>query len=306
LEANLAMAGRIAAKTGCNLIAEWSNARLERGAGRVSVARIPYPVDQALKVLDGYDTMVLIGSREPIAFFAYPDKPSRLVPEGCAVIELAGAGADLTGGLDALADALGARDLAPAGVAEAERPSLPSGPVGHAGIAAVLGALLPEDAIVVDESITTGRAFARVTAGAPPHVWMNNLGGSIGYGLPVATGAAIACPGQKVVALEGDGSAMYTVQSLWTMARENLDVTILVFSNRSYKILRGELTNVGVQNPGPRAIDMLSLNRPDLDWVAMAKGMGVEGTKVDDCEGLAKAFQRGLDVEGPYLVEVEL
>ena len=170
----------------------------------------------------------------------------------------------------------------------------------------VLGNLLPENAVVVDESVTTGREFFPLTAGAPPHAWLNNRGGSIGYGLPVATGAAIACPGQKVIALEGDGSAMYTVQSLWTMARENLDVTILVFANRSYKILRGELTNVGVQNPGPRAIDMLSLNRPDLDWVAMAKGMGVDGTKVDDCEGLTKAFERGLDVQGPYLIEIAL
>jgi acetolactate synthase-1/2/3 large subunit len=165
---------------------------------------------------------------------------------------------------------------------------------------------LPENAIVVDESVTTGREFFPLTAGAPPHVWLNNRGGSIGYGLPVATGAAIACPGQKVIALEGDGSAMYTLQSLWTMARENLDVTILVFANHSYKILRGELTNVGVQNPGPRAVDMLSLTRPNLDWVAMARGMGVDGVKVDDCTGLAKAFEAGLATEGPYLIEIEL
>ena len=160
--------------------------------------------------------------------------------------------------------------------------------------------------MVVDESVTTGREFFPTTAGAPPHTWLNNRGGSIGYGLPVATGAAIACPGQKVIALEGDGSAMYTVQSLWTIARENLDVTIMVFSNRSYKILRGELTNVGVQNPGPRAVDMLSLNRPDLDWVQMAAGMGVAGTKVSDCKALAKAFEYGLAQDGPYLIELEM
>ena len=305
-EEGLDLAGRIAARAGCDLIAEWSNARLERGAGRVSVARIPYPVDQALKVLEGYDTMVLIGSREPIAFFAYPDKPSRLVPEGCAVVELAGPADDIKGALEALLDALGARDAVPAAVAEADRPAIPSGPAGHAGIATVLGALLPENAIVVDKSITTGRSFAPVTAGAPPHVWMNNLGGSIGYGLPVAIGAAVACPDRKVIALEGDGSAMYTVQGLWTMARENLDVTVLVFANRSYQILRGELTAVGVQNPGPRAVDMLSLSRPDLSWVEMAKGMGVEACKVDECEALAHAFEAGLASDGPYLIEVVL
>ena len=174
------------------------------------------------------------------------------------------------------------------------------------GIAAVLGNLIPENAVIVDESVTTGREFFPQTAGAAPHAWLNNRGGSIGYGLPVATGAAMACPGQKVIALEGDGSAMYTVQSLWTIARENLDVTVLVFSNRSYKILRGELTNVGVQNPGPRAVDMLTLNRPNLDWVSMAKGMGVEAQKVDDLTALAKAFEKGLSVDGPYLIELEM
>ena len=139
---------------------------------------------------------------------------------------------------------------------------------------------------------------------APPHDWINNRGGSIGYGMPVATGAAIACPERKVIALVGDGSAMYTVQALWTMAREGLDVTIMIFANRSYEILRGELTNVGVQNPGPRAMDMLSIDRPDLGWVEMARGMGVEARQVDDLEGLADAFAAGLSSQGPYLIEL--
>lgn len=305
-EANLHLAGQIAAKTNCGLLTEWSNARLDRGAGRIEVNRIPYVVERAQEVLRPYDKIVLVGARPPVAFFAYPDKPSILTDDHVEFVELADASEDIAAALADLVAATDAGKAQPAGVSAPRRPELPKGAIDPSGIAAVLGNLLPENAIVVDESVTTGREFFPLTAGAPPHAWLNNRGGSIGYGLPVATGAAIACPGQKVVALEGDGSAMYTVQSLWTMARENLDVTVLVFSNRSYKILRGELTNVGVQNPGPRAIDMLSLNRPDLDWVAMAKGMGVEGTKVDDCEGLAKAFQRGLDVEGPYLVEVEL
>ena len=305
-EANLRLAGQIATATGCGLLTEWSNTRLDRGAGRIEVNRIPYVVEQALKLLEEYETIVLVGSRAPVSFFAYPDKPSILTREGCEFVELAAAEEDVAGGLEALVDAVDARTKEPAGISTPRRPDLPKGPIDPDGIAAVLGAMLPENAIVVDESVTTGRQFFPLTAGAPPHHWLNNRGGSIGYGLPVATGAAIACPDQKVIALEGDGSAMYTVQSLWTLARENLDVTVLIFSNRSYKILRGELTNVGVQNPGPRAVDMLSLTRPNLDWVSMAKGMGVDGVKVDTCEGLAKAFGAGLSVEGPYLIEVEL
>lgn len=247
---------------------------------------------------------MLAGAKRPVAFFAYPDKPSVLTREGAEFVELANVGDDIAGALDGLAEATGARGTEPRGVANANRPDLPRGAINPSTIAAVLGALLPENAIVVDESITTGRDFFPATAGAPPHAWLNNRGGSIGYGLPAAVGAAMACPDRKVVALEGDGSAMYTIQSLWTMAREGLDVTVMIFSNRSYKILLGELTNVGVQNPGPRAMDMFSLTRPDLDWVAMAKGMGVPGTRVEDCEGLAKAFAAGLAEPGPHLVEV--
>jgi acetolactate synthase-1/2/3 large subunit len=301
---NLELAGRIAAATGCAIMSEGANARLDRGAGRVQVSRIPYVVEQALAVLDGYETMITVGARPPVAFFAYPDKPSLLSPESCKPVKLAGLEEDIPAALAALAAAVGATNTAPAEVAQSGRPDLPTGAVTPDGIAAVIGALLPEGAIVVDESVSTGRGFFPLTAGAPPHVWLNNRGGSIGYGMPVATGAAVACPDQKVVLLEGDGSGMYTVQSLWTMARENLDVTILVLANRSYRILRGELTNVGVQNPGPRAIDMLSLDRPNLDWVAMARGMGVEATCVDNLDDLAKAFRAALETQGPSLVEL--
>jgi len=305
-EENLQRAGKIAAKTGCGLLTEWSNTRLDRGAGRIEVNRIPYVVEKAVDVLRRYKKIVLVGAVAPVAFFAYPDKPSILTQDGTEFVKLATVSEDIDQALEALVAATNAEAAQPAGISEPRQPEMSKGVLEPGGIASVLGNLIPENAIIVDESVTTGREFFPLTAGAPPHAWLNNKGGSIGYGLPVATGAAIACPGQKVIALEGDGSAMYTVQSLWTMARENLDVTILVFSNRSYKILRGELTNVGVQNPGPRAIDMLSLNRPDLDWVSMAKGMGVDGVKVDDCESLAKAFAAGLAVEGPYLIELEM
>lgn len=305
-ESNLNLAGRIAAKTGCGLLTEWANSRLDRGAGRIDVNRIPFVVDQAVAMLKEYDTIVLVGARPPVGFFAYPDKPSILTRDGAKIIELADVADDIPAALEALCDAMGAMTCDPAGVAMAGTKDIPNGAINPSSIAAVLGALIPENAVIVDESITTGRDFFPATAGAAPHAWLNNRGGSIGYGLPVATGAAMACPGQKVIALEGDGSAMYTVQSLWTIARESLDVTVLIFSNRSYKILHGELINVGVRNPGPRAVDMLSLTRPDLDWVSLARGMGVDAMKVDTCEDLAKAFEAGLVVDGPYLIEVEL
>ena len=302
----LELAGKIAAKTGCGILTEGANTRLERGAGRVQVERIPYVVDKALAVMRAAGNLVLVGARQPVAFFAYPDKPSLLMAEGTRSSTLARLDEDIEGALEALAAELGATQMAPAGVAASRRPGLPIGAITPAAIASILGAMLPENAIVVDESVSTGREFFPETAGAPPHDWLNNRGGSIGYGMPVAIGAAIACPERKVIALEGDGSAMYTLQSLWTMAREGLDVTVLILANGSYNILRGELANVGVRNPGPRAVDMLSLRRPDLDWVQLARGMGVEAARAEDCEQLVKALNAGLRAGGPYLIEVVL
>jgi acetolactate synthase-1/2/3 large subunit len=305
-QACLELAGRIAAKTGCGILTEGANTRLERGAGRVQVERIPYVVDRALGVLRAAGNLVLVGAREPVAFFAYPDKPSLLMPADAKAVELAGIDEDVEAALAALASELGAMNTPPAGIAPPRRPPLPSGDITPAAIAAILGALLPEDAIVVDESVTTGREFFPETAGAPPHDWINNRGGSIGYGMPVAVGAAIACPQRKVIALVGDGSAMYTLQALWTMAREGLAVTVLIFANRTYNILRGELANVGVRNPGPRAVDMLSIGRPDLDWPSLARGMGAEASRASTSEQLIKALSAGLRSNVPYLIEVVL
>ena len=302
----LDLAGRIAAKTGCGILTEGANTRLERGAGRVQVERIPYVVDKALGVMRAAGNLVLVGAREPVAFFAYPGKPSLLMAEGARSTKLAGIEEDMEAALAALASELGALHMAPAGLASPRRPALPTGAITPAAIASILGAMLPENAIVVDESVSTGREFFPETAGAPPHDWINNRGGSIGYGMPVAIGAAIACPDRKVIALEGDGSAMYTLQSLWTMAREALDVTVLILANGSYNILRGELASVGVKNPGPRAVDMLSLRRPDLDWVALARGMGVEAARAKDCEQLIKGLNAGMRSQGPYLIEVAI
>ena len=303
-EKALELAGRIAAKTGAKVQGSGFSARIQRGAGRVQVTRVPYVVEQALATLKQVRHMVLVGAKPPVSFFAYPDKPSVLTPEGCSITKLAGVEDDIEAALEALAAEVGALNTPPAEVAQAKRPALPSGAFTLDGIGQVLGALLPENAIVVDESVTSGRGFHPFTVGAPPHDWLNNMGGSIGFGTPVAAGCAVACPDRKVIALEGDGSAMYTLQSLWTMARENLDVTVLVFANRSYNILKGELANVGAGNPGRKAIDMLTLDRPDLDWLSLARGHGVEAGRATDLDQLGKELKRGLASQGPYLIEL--
>jgi acetolactate synthase-1/2/3 large subunit len=302
-EEPLEVAGTIAAATGCDVMAEGMNSRLQRGAGRLFVNRIPYPVDQALAALAPYRRIILAGARPPAVFFAYPGKPSLIAPEGCDVVTLAEARQDVAGALRGLADAVGARP-GTANLQPLERPARPTGPITLEAIANAIGTLLPENAIVADESVTTGRNFYPFTKGAPPHDWLQNRGGSIGLGLPMATGAAVACPDRKVVCLESDGSGMYCVQALWTQARENLDVTTLLFANRAYNILKGELANVGAGNPGPRAHDMLTLDRPTLDWIDIASGMGVEAERVETADQLCDAFERGLAVKGPYLVEV--
>ncbi len=306
LEPSLLWAGRIAAKTGCRVMAAGFNARVQRGAGRVQIDRVPYVVDLALAVLKDVRHVVLAGAKSPVSFFAYPNKPSVLVQEGCASTTLAGVEEDIEGALEALAMELGARHTPPVFVAPPKRPELPSGQVTLEGIAAVLGALLPEQTIIVDESVSAGRVLFPLTASAPPHDWLNNMGGSIGFGLPVAIGAAMACPDRKVIALEGDGSAMYTVQSLWTMAREGLNVTIIVLANRAYAILKGEFAGVGAGAPGQKATDMMTLDRPHLDWLALAKGHGIEAGRAADLETFAQEFRRALATRGPYLIELLL
>ena len=301
----LELAGKIAAKCGARIMAQGSNARTQRGRGRVSVERIPYVVDQALKVLAGLRHVILVGSKMPVAFFAYPDKPSLLSPPDAVGHVLACPDEDLIGALEALADEVGARST-PAPVTNEPPPPPATGAITPEALGASLAAMLPENAIVVDEAVTTGRGFFAPTGAAAPHDWLSNMGGSIGMGMPVATGAAVACPDRKVVCLEGDGSGMYTLQALWTQAREGLDVTTLLFSNRSYAILRGELANVGAGNPGRKALDMLDLGHPDLDWVGLARSMGVPGARVTTMEAFNDRFAEGIASPGPYLVEVVL
>jgi len=301
----LELAGRICGKTGVTLATQFFTARVERGAGRVSAFRIPYFVDPALAALKGFKHIVTVETREPVAFFAYPDKPSLLKSPDAEVYQACGPRSDGLAVLEALAEAVGAR---PSHARYQERTDtpLPSGALNQQTIAQILSALIPENAIVVDESVTTGRESFALTAGAAPHDWLQNMGGSIGFGLPVATGAAVACPDRRVISLSGDGCAMYTLQSLWTQAREGLNVTTLVFSNRAYQILRVEFAGVGAGAPGKKAAEMMSLDNPPLDFVALAKGMGVPASRVTTCEELVAAMRRDLREPGPRLIEVML
>ncbi len=298
----LEQAGRIAAATGARLISETFSARLQRGAGRVTLERLPYFGEMASEFLDGLTRIVFVGAEPPVSFFAYPGKPSWLSPKGAELIKLAGPRVDAVDALRQLADALNA----PAAPANLQAPAVPpaaDGKLDAQSLGAVLATLLPENAIISDEAATAGLAIFPMTQGAAKHDWLMLTGGSIGQGLPLATGAAVACPERKVIALQADGSAMYTVQALWTMARENLDVTTVIINNGSYAILNIELARVGVTNPGPIALSLLDLTRPAIDWVSISEGLGVAAVRADTVEGFREAFGEALATKGPRLVE---
>lgn len=299
------IADRIARKTGAKLLAMTSNARIDRGAGTVPIERLPYPIDQAIDALKGFRHIILVGATQPVGFFAYPGKPSLLAPEGSHTITLATPAEDQIDALERLAEAVNAPEAALPDLGA--RPEVPtSGRLEQDAIGAVLGALIPEGAVICDESLTTGRNFFALTRASAPHTWLQLSGGSIGVGIPMATGAAVASPGRKVINLQADGSGLYTVQALWTQARERLDVVTIVWSNRAYAILRGELANVGALNPGPKAIGMLSLDDPAMDWVSLARGFGVDGRRVETLPEFVDALQHGLAERGPFLIEVVL
>jgi acetolactate synthase-1/2/3 large subunit len=300
----LRAAARIEAASGCRLMMEILPARLERGAGIPSPARMPYFPEQVLEALSGARTIVLAGAKEPVAFFGYPGLPSRLVPEGCEVAVLARVEDDVVGALGALADALGAAKSVE--LAEVKRPELPRGTLDVVSLGAALTALQPEGAIVVDESATSGGPYAAMAAAAAPHTSLFLTGGAIGQGLPVATGAAIACPGRRVIALQADGSAMYTLQALWTQAREGLDVTTLVCANRMYRILKIEAARAGIVEPGRNARALTELAPPEIGWVELARSLGVPGARVETADELVQQLGRALATAGPTLIEVVL
>ena len=301
----LKLAGQIATAANAELLAPYNFARIERGAGTPPVSRVPYVPDQAVELLKDFRQLILVGTEAPVAYFAHPARNAALTPAACELEALAIPGEDYIGALEALAAEFPLRGKAIA-TEKAERPSLPTGPITLPGLANAIAALLPERAIVADESMTSGRAMLSVAKGAAPHDWLACTGGSIGIALPQAVGAAVACPDRKVLCLTADGSGMYTLQALWTMAREHLNVTTVVFANREYSVLKREFASQGVGTLGPRALDMFEIGRPDLDWTLLAKGMGVPSRKATTVDEFGKALREGFATEGPTLVEVVL
>ncbi len=295
-------AQRIAAVTGARMMCEGSNPRIQRGRGRLPLERVPYVVDQAIAALGWVEHLVLVNAKAPVGFFGYPGKPSILYPPNAAVHVLTRVEQDAEAALRALADALGAPRNVPM-PDPGPRPEPARGPLSPEGLARTIAAVMPEEAIVVDETVTYGRGFFPHTHAAPPHDWLQNCGGAIGYGPPVAVGAAIGAPGRRVIAAQADGSAMYTVQALWTQAREKLPVTTLLLSNRKYQILLGEYRNVGA-NPGRTALDMLDLGNPDIGWVQLANGMGVEAAQASTLEACADLMAQSFSRNGPFLIEL--
>ncbi len=301
----LTLAGRIASATGARLFAPYPLTRLQRGAGLPPVERVAYVLEQGVEQFKEFQQLILVGAAAPRAYFAYPGKESAFTSPGCEIHRLAAANENVVGALGAVAEALSAsREKTSTQIAE--RPTIPRGNINLSGVASVVGALLPENAIVVDESMTSGRGMMGATKGAPPHDWLGNTGGSIGIAMPLAVGAAVACPDRKVLCLTADGSGMYTLQALWTMAREGLNVTTVVFANRSYAVLKREFSYLGVGEPGPRAKEMFEIGDPDLDWVRLGKGMGVPSVRISSLEEFSRELQRGFESEGPTLIEVPL
>ncbi len=298
------MLSRIGKASGARIASETFPARVARGAGTAVIDRLPYLTEMAVDHLKEIEHLILIGSKSPVSFFAYPGLPSAIAPEGCNEFVLAGVNEDIDQALAALLEKLDAVDVEP-DVHPLTLPDLPTGPLDVMGCGAAIAHLLPENAVVVDEGITSSIGCFPLTTTAQPHDWLNLTGGAIGWGLPAAVGAALGAPNRKVVCLEGDGSAMYTIQSLWTMARENLDVTVVIFNNRKYSILELEFARTGARGgtPGPKAASTLDVGGPDMDFVAMANGMGVDATRATTAEEFNEQFEAAMQSAGPCLID---
>jgi acetolactate synthase-1/2/3 large subunit len=305
-ERGVVAAARIAAATGCKVICETFPARLARGAGLPPLDRLGYLAEFAAMQLEGLQHLVLVDAKAPVSFFAYPEKASDLVPDGCQVHGLGVPAEDPVACLEALADAVGAPADAPR--VEASRPERPTGALTAETFAQALGALMPAQAVIADEGNVAGLFCAMFTAGAPAHDWLTLTGGSIGIGMPLATGAAVAVPDRPVINLQADGSSMYTMQALWTQAREGLDVTTIILNNQSYAVLNMELDRVGAgaAAEGSKAHDMLDLTRPTIDHAKIAEGMGVPATRATTAEDFTAQLEAALAEPGPHVVEAIL
>jgi acetolactate synthase-1/2/3 large subunit len=303
--AGVEAAGRIARQSGARLLHDYFTPRLTRGEGLPEVERIPYFSEEIVEFLKGLEQIVLVGAAPPVTFFAYPDKPSWVTPEGCELLTLAEPHEDMTGALQALADALGARQ--PGRVVTRVVPDMPKhGALDADSIGAIIARLMPDNVILCDDSITCGRGLQKSLRYGPRHDWLVLTGGAIGDAPPMAVGAALAAPGRKVINVSGDGSAMYALQALWTMARERLDIVTVICANRAYNILNVELGRVGARNLGPKTLAMLDLHDPVLDFVKLAEGMGVEASRAETTTEFAAQFADAMQRRGPRLIEAVL
>jgi acetolactate synthase-1/2/3 large subunit len=302
-ENNLDKLGAIAEASGAELVCQTFPARLQRGAGRVPVTRLPYFAEQACEALSGYEQMILVGAAAPVSFFAYPGKASWLAPEGGEITTLVTAEQDVGAAIDNLADALSVADAATARVARSV-PDIAADELTALSVGQVIGKHLPANAIVSDEGATCGLGIYAATGSAEPHDWLTLTGGAIGQGLPLALGASLACPDRKVVALQADGSAMYTIQALWSIAREGADVTVVLLNNRSYAILNIELQRVGADEPNAKTLSMLDLSNPDMDFHALAGSLGVPACRVQSVADFEAQFSAAMAEPGPRLIEV--
>ncbi len=305
----LLAAARIAAATGCDLLTDVFPARMERGAGYPFIKKVPYFPESATALLSGYDAFVFAGAREPVSFFGYQDMPSLLLTPDQRRVHIGNGLQDEAEALEGLADALAAPSdplLDSPLIASYRRPPLPGGALTADKVCQSLAALQPENAVIVDESLTSGFSYYDLAAGVAPFTLLTLTGGAIGQGIPSATGAAIACPERPVINLQADGSALYTLQALWTQARENLNVTTLICSNRSYNIIRVEMSRAGFSPIGPVAAPLMDLGHPDIDWVMLSQGFGVPAVRAYTVEEFAAAFSRAMAEPGPHLIELFL
>jgi acetolactate synthase-1/2/3 large subunit len=305
----LAIAARIRQMAGCDLLTETFPPVMEQGIGLAAVKRIPYLPKAAQTLLSGYDGVVLAGARDPVTFFGYPGVRSRILRDDQQKTAIGTESQDIWEALAALADSLkgqknGIAD--PTADAQSSRPAVPEGALTTAAVCQTVAALQPEGAIIVDEGLTTSGRYYSMSPALPPHTILPLTGGAIGYGMPCALGAALACPDRPVINFQADGSALYTVQALWSQAREGLNITTLLCSNRSYRTLLGELRTAGVEMPGRNAQILTALTAPPIDWVSCARGLGVPASSVSDAPGLADALKRALAEPGPSLIEMIL
>lgn len=300
----LALADRICQHSGATMLAQYANGRMERGEGRVAISRTPAPVDQGVAAFKDAKYVILVGAKIPTPLFGYPGKPDHLLAPGTNLVELTSLGDDLLATLKELAERLGALSMPPRFEVYTEQP-LPSGPLIPETTLRTIAALLPDNAVVVDESVSAGRTFFAASMGAKAHDYLQLTGGAIGSGMPMAVGASIACPGRKVINMEGDGSSMYTIQALWTQARERLDIVTVIFANRGYQVLKAELLGVGAKDWGMRAESMLSIANPDISWAQLGRSMGVESEVATTCEELVKLLRYAVSRPGPFLIEAQ-